>query len=161
MYTIQNPKHMKTLLFSIVFMLTLWSCNKTKDAGSIAETNNIPTLKGTWELVSYYNYIDNKIVDSFKINNGYRQVKMYTNSKVMWSKDVPTDSTEWFGYGHYKATDSSLTEVLDYGSNMMRQIIDERKAFTYELELDKNHYSQIELDEQGNRIYSENYLRIE
>jgi hypothetical protein len=44
---------------------------------------------------------------------------------------------------------------------MMRDIISERKAFIYELELSNKRYSQIELDEEGNRIYSENYLRIE
>ena len=152
---------MKTLLISIFLMLTLWSCNKSKDENLKVENMSKPTLEGTWELVGYYNYLDNEIIDSFKVTNGYRQVKMYTSSKVMWSKDVPTDSTEWFGFGHYKATDSSLTETLDYGSNMMRQIIDERKAFNYELEISNKRYSQIELDEQGNRIYSENYLRIE
>jgi hypothetical protein len=152
---------MKTFLIGIILILTLSSCNKEKYANLNTENSNKPTLEGTWELVGYYNYIDDKIVDSFTVNNGYRQVKMYTSSKVMWSKDVPTDSTEWFGFGHYKATDSSLTETLDYGSNMMRQIIDERKAFNYELEITANRYSQIELDEQGNRIYSENYLRIE
>lgn len=152
---------MKTLLISAFLLLTLCSCNKSKDTTIKTENLSKPTLEGVWELVGYYNYIDNKIVDSFKVNNGYRQIKMYTNSKVMWSKYVPTDSTEWFGYGQYKATDSSLTETLDYGSNMMLDIIKERKAFNYELVIHNSHYSQIELDEQGNRIYSENYKRIE
>src|SRR5690606_4667992 len=148
-------------LISTLILLTLTSCNKSKDTDLKAENKNQPTLEGTWELVGYYNYLDNKIIDSFKVSKGYRQVKMYTSSKVMWSKDVPTDSVEWFGFGHYKITDSTLTETLDYGSNMMRDIIGERKAFNYELKIGHKRYSQIELDEQGNRIYSENYLKIE
>ncbi len=79
----------------------------------------------------------------------------------MWSKQVPTDSTEWFGYGNYKVEDNRLTEVLDYGSKMMTQIIQERKEFVYELDLQNESFSQIEIDDQGNRIYSENYRRIE
>ncbi|MCB0446476.1 MAG: hypothetical protein KDD03_03010, partial [Gelidibacter sp.] len=92
---------------------------------------------------------------------GYRQVKMYTPTKVMWSKHVPTDSTEWFGYGSYSVKGNYLTEILDYGSEMMSKIIQERKEFVYELNLNTNRFSQIEIDEQGNRIYSENYKRIE
>ncbi len=139
---------MKTLLISTILLLTLCSCNTSKEDHLKTENINKPTLEGVWELVGYYNYNDNKIVDSFKVNNGYRQIKIYSASKVMWSKDVPADSTEWFGYGHYKITDSSLTETLDYGSNIMRDIISEGKIFNYELKIAHNRYSQIELDEQ-------------
>ncbi len=79
----------------------------------------------------------------------------------MWSKHVPTDSTEWFGYGSYNLNDNTLTEVLDYGSEMMSKIIQEKKEFIYEIDLTENTFSQIEIDEDGNRIYSENYKRIE
>ena len=152
---------MKKFLFSLFIVFTFISCN---DSPKNVETQTKETklsLLGTWEMMGYYNYKDNEVTDSFNKNAGYRQVKMYTPSKVMWSKKVPTDSTEWFGYGSYMYNDSSLTEVLDYGSNMMNQVIQEKMEFSYELLLEKDKFTQIELDENGNRIYSENYIRID
>jgi len=156
---------MKSSLIICCVIVFLVSCKNDKPEGAYPVTNHNETkttsLEGTWELVGFYNYIDNKVADSFKTRDGYRQVKMYTPTKVMWSKHVPTDSTEWFGYGSYKVEDGHLTEVLDYGSEMMSKIIQERKEFIYELHLKSNRFSQIEIDEDGNRIYSENYQRIE
>ncbi len=149
-------------LFAFVFFVSCKNDSNTnlKDSETDNKEMNM-TLEGTWELVGFYNYVDNKVVDSFTTNEGYRQVKMYTPTKVMWSKHVPTDSTEWFGYGSYSVKGNYLTEILDYGSEMMSKIIQERKEFVYELNLNTNRFSQIEIDEQGNRIYSENYKRIE
>ena len=81
----------------------------------------------------------------------------------MWSRTRPADSTEWFGFGSYEFNGdlNILTEVLDYGSVMMSQIIDEEKEFVFELELKENSFIQIELDDDGNRVISENYIRIE
>ncbi len=155
---------MKSSFITICAIVLFFSCKNDKDnAYPITDPNESTTksMEGAWELVGFYNYIDNKVVDSFKTREGYRQVKLYTPTKVMWSKQVPTDSTEWFGYGNYKVEDDRLTEVLDYGSKMMTQIIQERKEFVYELDLQNESFSQIEIDEQGNRIYSENYKKIE
>jgi hypothetical protein len=155
---------MKSLILTLIVFIAFVSC-KNEASDSIKSTSTpeakAKTLEGAWELVSFYNYVDNKVTDSFTTNEGYRQVKMYTPTKVMWSKHVPSDSTEWFGYGNYKLENNRLTEVLDYGSEMMSKIIQERKEFMYELDLKNNKFSQIELDEDGNRIYSENYKRIE
>lgn len=79
----------------------------------------------------------------------------------MWSKSVPKDFTEWFGYGSYDLNDNTLSEVLDYGSKIMSEIIQEKKEFIYEIHLTENSFIQIEIDDDGNRIYSENYKRIE
>ncbi len=154
---------MKSPLITFCVIVLLLSCKngKENDANSTTDPSDSKTLEGAWELVSFYNYIDNKVVDSFDTQEGYRQVKLYTATKVMWSKDVPSDTTEWFGYGTYSADDRRLTEILDYGSEMMSKIIQERKEFVYELDLKNNSFSQIEIDEYGNRIYSENYIRIE
>ncbi|WP_458627170.1 hypothetical protein [Winogradskyella sp. PC D3.3] len=126
----------------------------------IQDTNS-PKLNGTWKLVGFYNYKDNVVVDSFKTNPASRQLKMYTDTKVMWCKHKPADSSEWFGYGTYNYKGNTLTEVLDFGSAVMNEVIAERKAFKFELDLQTNHFQQIELDEEGNRIYSENYTRVE
>jgi hypothetical protein len=146
------------LFFLVILVFT--SC-KDKELADNSLNKKALTLEGTWELVSFYNYLDNKVSDSFNISEGYRQVKMYTPSKVMWSKQVPSDSTEWFGYGSYALSDGKLSEILDYGSEMMSKIIIEEKEFVFELILKENTFSQIELDEDGNRIFSENYIRIE
>ncbi|MEZ4803405.1 MAG: hypothetical protein R2797_11590 [Gelidibacter sp.] len=156
---------MKSSLFSLIIFVFLLSCNSDSNKKSNNTTmeaeKKAMTLEGAWELTSFYNYVDNKVADSFKTREGYRQVKIYTPTKVMWSKQVPSDSTEWFGYGNYRVEDENLIEVLDYGSKMMSKIIQERKEFIYELLLEQNRFSQIEIDENGNRIYSENYKRIE
>lgn len=150
---------MKIKFFYLLIVIILSSCKDTL----IKNNENKLTLEGTWELISRYNYIDNKVVDSFGLADGYRQVKMYTSTKVMWSRMRPADSSEWFGYGSYEINPArdSLTEVLDYGSVLMSQIIEEEKEFVFELLLKKDSFIQIELDEDGNRVISENYIRIE
>jgi len=151
------------LIFLLACMLVLSCKNKEMSENSTTDAVKKLSLEGTWELISRYNYVDNKIADSFGLDEGYRQVKMYTPTKVMWSRMRPADSSEWFGYGSYEINDlqDRLTEVLDYGSVMMSQIIEEEKEFTFELLLKQNSFIQIELDDDGNRVISENYIRIE
>ena len=79
----------------------------------------------------------------------------------MWTRFVPKDSVEWFGYGSYVASEDQLIETLEYGSESMMNVIDTLRMFTFELQISENEYSQITTDEDGNRIFSENYQRIE
>lgn len=141
-----------------------FSCQENHDKVKKSnDTNTLEskTLEGTWEMIGLYNYKDNKVVDSFKTRAGNRQVKMYTKSRMMWSKLVPADSTEYFAYGTYIVNDSILKETLDYGSKTMNIAIDQRQVYIYKIVLDKNKFSQIEIDDDGNRIYSENYRRLD
>ena len=157
----------KILIFIATFLLVFTCKNSTDNAITSIEEDtakqkeNKASLKGTWELTGFYNYKDNVVVDSFKMNPEFRQLKMYTDTKVMWCKHRPADSSEWFGYGTYKFNEGSLTETLDFGSTEMDLVIAENKEFTFELTLQPNRFQQIELDEDGNRIYSENYKRVE
>ena len=148
-----------------IFLLTivLFASCKNKETATADNGAKKLSIEGVWELVSRYNYIDNKVPDSFGLDEGYRQVKMYTSNKVMWCRQRPADSSEWFGYGTYEINDAQdrLTEVLDYGSVMMSKIIEEEKEFVFELQLKKDTFVQIELDDDGNRVISENYVRIE
>ena len=121
----------------------------------------INDLKGTWELTGFYNYKDNVVVDSFSNNTISRQVKMYSDNKVMWCKLLKTDSIEFFGYGDYSYNDGKLTEKLEFGSAFMNDVIKEKQEFNFQLELYPDRFEQIELDDDGNRIYSENYVRVE
>ncbi|MGS2738061.1 hypothetical protein [Sinomicrobium sp. M5D2P17] len=118
------------------------------------------SLEGVWELVNYYTYEDNNVIDSFPNTEGYRQVKMYQDGKVMWTRKVPQDSTQWYGYGKYLSTDTSLAETLEYGSASMMKIIDTSRIFSFELQGGKDWFRQISINEEGNRTFSENYIRI-
>lgn len=155
----------KFLIVSLALVLA-FSCNEAPENNNsteveIEEQDNPNSLKGTWELTGFYNYKDNVVVDSFEMNPEFRQLKMYSDTKVMWCKHRPADSSEWFGYGTYSYDGERLTEVLDFGSTVMDQVIAEKKQFIFELNLQPNKFQQIELDEDGNRIYSENYVRVE
>ncbi len=121
-----------------------------------------PSIEGTWELVNFYNYDDSgKISDTVPTTKGYRQIKMYYNGKVMWTRYVPADSVEWFGYGSYKVTDSTLSECLEYMSASMSKIANELREWNMELILRKDTYSQIFTDGEGHRTFSENYKRLD
>ena len=156
-----------TVLILTMSLLFLVSCqdqakqdaNQSEPENQQLKQNN--DLRGTWELTGFYNYKDNEIVDSFEVNPEFRQLKMFTNTKVMWCKHRAADSTEWFGYGTYNFDGDHLTEVLDFGSSIMDQVIEEKKQFQFELNMESDRFQQIEIDENGNRIYSENYVRVE
>ncbi|MEX0273706.1 MAG: hypothetical protein AB3N16_04940 [Flavobacteriaceae bacterium] len=119
------------------------------------------SIEGTWELVSHYNYDGETIADTVYPTDGYRQIKMYYNGKVMWTRYVPTDSVEWFGYGSYSITDTSLTEQLEYMSSSMRKVANPDMIWTMRLQLEKNRYSQIFTDADGIPVNSENYRRLD
>ena len=156
----------KILVLSLALVF-ISSCKeqseKTTDNDEAEEitTSQGNELHGTWELVGFYNYKDNVVVDSFSNNTISRQVKMFSDNKVMWCKLLKTDSIEFFGYGSYKLDDGSLTEILEFGSAFMNEVIKEQQEFNFQLNLKPNRFEQIELDEDGNKIYSENYVRVE
>lgn len=53
---------------------------------------NYPTkksLEGSWELISFYSYENDQVIDTIFNSADYRQVKMYAGGKVMWSRKVP------------------------------------------------------------------------
>lgn len=117
-------------------------------------------LDGTWELISHYVFEKNKVKDTIEAQDGFRQIKMYNDSKVMWTRFVPSASAEWFGYGSYEISNGTLKETLEYGSSTMMKMIDTIGVFEFELKYKKNKFSQITLDDKGNRLHSENYIRI-
>lgn len=153
----------KLFILSLVFVL-IFSCKENEKANEVAlitTSEEKLSLIGTWELKGFYNYQNNLIVDSFSNNTISRQIKMFSDTKVMWCKLRPADSTEFFGYGSYSYDNGKLTEVLEFGSSFMNDVISEQKEFNFQLQIRPNRFEQIELDEDGDRIYSENYVRIE
>lgn len=125
------------------------------------ESDTMHSLQGTWELQNFYNYDGQEVTDTIPATEGYRQIKMYYNKKVMWTRYVPKDSVEWFGYGSYRITQDRLIETLEYGSTSMMQNVTPPMVFEFELVLKDDTYSQITIDEAGNRTFSENYKRID
>lgn len=157
-------KNMKKFPF---FLLTIFICfigckneNKQTQTNSEEEVSKL-SLLGTWERISYYNYLDGKVSDTFVTTESNRHIKMYTQKKVMWCRNISADSTEWFGFGSYTTNDTLLTEVLDYGSKAMNEFIEKNPKFVFKYQLEKDKFSQIQVDEDGNPLFAENYIRIE
>jgi hypothetical protein len=119
------------------------------------------SLEGVWELEHQFLYENSQVKDTIMNLNGYRQVKIYTKGKVMWTRFNPADSNEWFGYGHYDIKDGKLNEHLEYASNSMMKIVDTVQVFSFDLDLGEKRYSQIVLNSKGEPESSENYKRIE
>lgn len=148
---------MKKILGLAVLMLLLVSATEL----STSEPINMHSIEGTWELQSFYNYDDGEnISDTVAKVAGYRQVKMYYGGKVMWSRYVPNDPNGRYGYGSYFITEDELHETIIYGDAEMMKALDTLTEFVFELQLNGDTYSQISVDEEGNRTFSENYKRI-
>lgn len=118
------------------------------------------SIEGTWELEHFYFYENDEVYDTVELAPGYRQVKMYYNGNIMWSRTT-SDSVGRFGYGTYTITNDELIEVIEYGDIDMMRALDTLTQFTFELKLTNKNYSQISWDENGNRTFSENYRRID
>ena len=158
---------MRTLIFLLCLCLfTAISCKKedSEKTDQVVEAiADKPNIKGVWELVSFYNYDeDGNVTDTLKASETNKQVKIYTESRIMWSRFNISDTIDWFGYGSYVTTDSSLTETLEYGSKSMNRVIqEEQNVFDFKLEISEDSYSQITLDDDGLPFFAENYKRIE
>ncbi len=124
-------------------------------------SNKELALNGVWKMISYYNFKDNKVIDTIYTTELNKQIKMYTDSKVMWSRFRDSDTLDWFAFGNYKIGKGLLTEELEYGSKSMNKAIKDRNEFVFKLILDHDKFSQIQTDEEGNAIFAENYIRIE
>ncbi|MEX0287972.1 MAG: hypothetical protein AB3N14_02590 [Flavobacteriaceae bacterium] len=149
---------MKKLL-GLVFLTFILVSATTYNA---SEPQAKPSIEGTWELMSFYNYDEEgNVTDTIPTVDGYRQIKMFYNGKIMWTRYVPQDSVEWFGYGSYETTDSTLTEKLEYMSASIRKIAPELLVWNMELILKADSYTQIFIDADGNRVSSENYRRLD
>ncbi|MCX2720310.1 hypothetical protein [Lentiprolixibacter aurantiacus] len=148
---------MRKLIGLVLLLLILF-------AGTAITTTTPPamhTIEGTWELESFYNYDGEEVTDTVYAPKGYRQVKMYYNGKIMWSRTNPSDTIGRFGFGSYRITSDQLIETIEYGDYQMMQALDTLSVFTFELILTDDNYSQISQDEEGNRTFSENYRRID
>ncbi|MEM8999191.1 MAG: hypothetical protein AAGB24_02920 [Bacteroidota bacterium] len=149
---------MKKLLGLVFLMLILVSATEITSS----KPDIFHSIEGTWELQSFYNYDDGQhISDTVPKAEGYRQVKMYTNGYIMWTRYVPDEPNGRFGYGSYKITNDRLIETIEYGDDDMMKALDTMRVFEFELQLQDDFYSQINLDSIGNRTFSENYKRID
>ncbi|MGB5377603.1 hypothetical protein [Muriicola sp.] len=125
-----------------------------------SKPNTMHSMQGVWELQSFSNWNGDKI-DTIAKDPGYRQVKMYYNGKIMWSRWVPGDKQGRFGYGSYHITSDELHETIEYGDYEMMQALDTMRLFEFQLDLKEDTFSQISMDQDGNPTSSENYIRID
>ncbi|WP_299252531.1 hypothetical protein [uncultured Aquimarina sp.] len=144
----------------VLIILGLFSTTTIKNTNSTPSID-VYNLEGVWNLKHQLLYDQNQVSDTIFNTNGYRQVKVYSKGKVMWTRFDPADSNEWFGYGSYVIKGNILEERLEYASGPMMKIIDTIQVFKFELVMDKNSYQQITVDENGQYYQSENYIRIE
>lgn len=128
---------------------------------SIAPPAPMHSLQGTWELRSFCNYDGNEVADTVNLVEGYRQVKMYYNGRVMWSRTDPNDTIGRFGFGTYYITQEELVEIIEFGDYYFMQNLGSNREFRFELVVDGDRYSQITIDEEGKRTFSENYIRVD
>ncbi len=148
---------MKTVLITCVYLI---SATLFTSDGRL-ELEEKDSLHGVWELVNQQMYEDGKLTETLENENGYRQVKMYSKGKVMWTRNDPSDSNEWFGYGTYSIKDGILEERLEYASGPMMKIVDTTQVFRFELIIDKNSYQQIAINNEGISTDGESYKRLE
>ncbi len=125
-----------------------------------SKPNTMHSMQGVWELQSFSNW-NGDVIDTVAKAPGYRQVKIYYNGKIMWSRWVPGDKQGRFGYGSYHLTEDELHETIEYGDFEMMQALDTMRVFEFKLDLKDNTYSQISMDQDGNPTFSENYIRID
>lgn len=153
---------MKTILL-LISLSVIFSCKK--DSGNEPIDPNLmaenATLQGAWKLVSYYNYRENGQIDTILSSKDNQQIKIYSDSKVMWGRERTSDTLDWFGYGDYSIKNDSLIEVLDFGSRAMNNIIKINKEFVFKIVIGEDTFSQIQIDSIGALIYAENYVRLE
>ena len=148
-------------LFIVLLVLFIGCKDMDKTMDDETQIKDEPGLEGAWELVSFLNYDSDGVADTINSSNDYRQIKMYSKTKIMWSRLRTGDSLDWFGVGDYTFEDGVLTEVLDYGSKAMNNRIEENSRFQFEIEITDSTFTQIEVDSLGHFIYAETYKRIE
>ena len=154
---------MKRVFLILVIALLCISCKQEKTVAQTKSDNKVETnlnIDGVWELASFYNYKDNVVVDTINAAPENLQVKIFLDNKVMWSRKVPKGTEEYFGYGAYYITDSTLVETLEYGSEEMLKVLDTNRIFSFELLKGIDTFTQIDIGPEGDRIFSENYIRI-
>ncbi len=163
----QQPLIMKYFAIIITAVFALNACtapdSEREDMQAGQEVNTDPeeaSLEGTWEMQFYQLYENDEVVDTVTMNEGYRQVKMYSDGHVMWSRQQPLDSTQMFGYGTYMIDGNTFSENMEYGSHYMMDILDSMRIFNWVLDIGEDYYVQTEVNADGERVYSETYRRI-
>lgn len=153
----------KQLCIIIIGILSFTGCNNdVKQTNTVKQKENkeLLTLEGAWEIDSYINYRGDGKVDTINSSNEIKQMKMFSKTKVMWSKLREWDSLDWFGVGDYTYKDGILIETLEYGSKPMRNRIASKEPFDFDIIINENSFTQIETDSMGNPIYAETYHRV-
>jgi hypothetical protein len=154
---------MKKVIFLLIIAIICFTCKQESTKVLDVEEVQVTTknnLDGVWQLTSFYNYKDNVVVDTVMANPENPQIKIFLDNKVMWSRKEPKGTEEYFGYGSYVTTDSTLVETLEFGSKLMLKVIDSSRVFSFELIKGNDTFTQIDIGPEGDRVFSENYVKI-
>ena len=103
--------------------------------------------------------MENKLLIHADIN-----LNVVDGATIWWSNIINVfiqGGIEIIYISNYKIKNGVLTEVLEYGSKSMNEVIKERTEFVFNVSINENKFSQIELDSLGHPILAENYIRLE
>ena len=149
---------------TIFLTMTLACDQKTDDASETVVVEEMPSeselIEGAWRMKSRVTYENGIPVDTAKMGDRYAQVKMYVDGSVMWSQMTPEDSAKWYGYGTYMVLDGELIELMEYGSDEFMKFLQTQNKFDFELTIDENSYTQIDIDSLNQAVSAEFYVRV-
>lgn len=142
------------LLIALLCGGAITACQADTSSASHAETIDI---RGVWDMTHRYFYEDGKLTETLIVKPENRQVKIYTQSKFMWSSK-PRDSKDWHAYGNYSIDGETLTETKDYAAQAMAA--HSSKTVT-RIEKTDTGFKQIFSGPDNVVFYAETFTRIE
>lgn len=120
-----------------IFLFTLCiACNQNSDKGVLTEENpDMNPIEGVWKLSNQY-----WVKDGDTLYLGPEEIpikqKIYLDGYVIWTSEVPHDTSEWHGFGTYSLSSNILNEKLISMSLLMKEKMGSEDEVIYQIELD-------------------------
>jgi hypothetical protein len=120
----------RLFLLLLLFPLCI-GCNQQTDKGVInEEIPDVDPIEGVWKLSNQYWVKDGDTLylDPEEIPE---KQKIYLEGFVIWTSEVPSDSSDWHGFGAYSLSGNTLKENMSSEDEII-----------YQIELDDTYYKQ-------------------
>jgi hypothetical protein len=147
---------MRSKLYS-VFCIIFISC-------SIGQKTDEELLEGAWRMVSYsyYNTGDGGTPRVHLLKDSIDQVKIFHDGHFMWIRRNHHGGPEAFGFGKYDVRDGQLFESMEMNAvSIDKSQLETGSNYHFPFEVAGSGYKQFAIDMNGNKIYSEDYERID
>lgn len=131
--TYDSKKRLFLLFLLLPFCIAY---NQHSDKGVPNEENpDMDPIQGVWKLSNQY-----WVKDGDTLYLGPEEIpekqKIYLEGYVMWTSEVPYDSSEWHGFGTYSLSSNTLKEKLLSMSLTMKEKMGSEDEVIYQIELD-------------------------